>query len=542
MNERRRPLVEAALRARRLAHRRGEHDRPLPRHRRQPRGGARDAGERSSPRARTGCSSPSTCHDARHDLGPRAAGRDVMNYSGCLRPDLGLVAQGPPRGRVLRHRSRRAARRPGRSRDDAVPLRRPLACRPPLLDAALEPRCAAAPRRSSLPATTAGGDRNADDDARRPDALRRRRDRAGRRVGGGRAADDALGSARHLGRDACWPSTGRLIALRRSSPALARGGIRFASVGADALAYLRETPEERLLCLAARADHEPVRLALAELGASGAETLYGADAEVRGRRAHPAGRRPGLSRVENGGLDGGSHLQRRRQGLPGRRPGGQRSLARHPGRGVPRPRRPLGLRQDDGATHGRRARGDLRRDDLDRRPRGQRADAEGARHRHGLPELRPLPAHERGREHRLRPAAAQGAEGGDRAPGRVGGQDARPRAVPRAPAEGAFRRAAPAGRDGSRDRPRAAGLPDGRAALEPGREAPRADARRHRAPAGRARDDDDLRHARPGRGDDDGRPRRRDEPRRAAAGGRPAAAVRLSPPISSWRASSARRL
>jgi alpha-glucosidase len=74
----------------------------------------------------------------------------------------------------------------------------------------------------------------------------------------------------------------RLIELRRASPALARGGIRFASVGSDALAYLRETPEERLLCLAARAEHEPVRLSLAELGATGADTLYGGDAEVRG--------------------------------------------------------------------------------------------------------------------------------------------------------------------------------------------------------------------------------------------------------------------
>ena len=39
-------------------------------------------------------------------------------------------------------------------------------------------------------------------------------------------------------------------------------------------------------------------------------------------------------------------------------------------------------------------------------------------------------------------------------------------------------------------------------------------------------DDDDLRHPRPGRGDDDGRPRRRDEPRRAAAGRHAAAALR----------------
>jgi alpha-glucosidase len=54
----------------------------------------------------------------------------------------------------------------------------------------------------------------------------------------------------------------RLIALRRSSDALARGGIRYAHVGDDAIAFLRESPGERLLVLAARAPHEPIRLAL----------------------------------------------------------------------------------------------------------------------------------------------------------------------------------------------------------------------------------------------------------------------------------------
>lgn len=69
----------------------------------------------------------------------------------------------------------------------------------------------------------------------------------------------------------------RLIALRRSSEALARGGIRYAFVDADVIAYLRETPGERLLCLASRAPHAPVRLPLAgrEL-----ECLYGADASL----------------------------------------------------------------------------------------------------------------------------------------------------------------------------------------------------------------------------------------------------------------------
>jgi alpha-glucosidase len=64
-----------------------------------------------------------------------------------------------------------------------------------------------------------------------------------------------------------------LIALRRSSDALARGGIRFVNVSDDAIAYLRETRSERLLCLAARAPHEPVVVPF-----SGLDTLYGEDA------------------------------------------------------------------------------------------------------------------------------------------------------------------------------------------------------------------------------------------------------------------------
>jgi alpha-glucosidase len=67
----------------------------------------------------------------------------------------------------------------------------------------------------------------------------------------------------------------RLIALRRSSAALARGGIRYAFVDDDVIAYLRETREERLLCLASRAEHEPVRLALTALGGRELAPLHG---------------------------------------------------------------------------------------------------------------------------------------------------------------------------------------------------------------------------------------------------------------------------
>ena len=89
-----------------------------------------------------------------------------------------------------------------------------------------------------------------------------------------------------------------LIALRRGSDALARGGIRYAHVGADAIAYLRETAGERLLCLAARASHEAVRLPLAALAASSLETLFGADAQLDASDAVLPARRPGIPSLE----------------------------------------------------------------------------------------------------------------------------------------------------------------------------------------------------------------------------------------------------
>jgi alpha-glucosidase len=67
----------------------------------------------------------------------------------------------------------------------------------------------------------------------------------------------------------------RLVRLRRSSDALARGGLRFVHVGADAIAYVRESREERLLCLAARARHAPLPNPFDRL-----ETLVGHDAST----------------------------------------------------------------------------------------------------------------------------------------------------------------------------------------------------------------------------------------------------------------------
>ncbi len=66
----------------------------------------------------------------------------------------------------------------------------------------------------------------------------------------------------------------RLVALRRSEPALMAGGMRYVFVDEDVIVYLRETRADHLLCLASRASHDPIRVPFRSL-----ETLYGADAE-----------------------------------------------------------------------------------------------------------------------------------------------------------------------------------------------------------------------------------------------------------------------
>ena len=85
----------------------------------------------------------------------------------------------------------------------------------------------------------------------------------------------------------------------------------------------------------------------------------------------------------------------------------------------------------------------------------------------------------------------------------------------------ALGRAAPAGGDGPGDRARSAGLPLRRAALQSRRQAARGDAHRDQGAAPAAEDHFGLRHPRPDRGDDHGRPDRRHE-------GRPDRADRLA--------------
>ena len=132
--------------------------------------------------------------------------------------------------------------------------------------------------------------------------------------------------------------------------------------------------------------------------------------------------------------------------------------------------------------------------------------------------LRALSAHERRQEHELQSRAVAQAEGRDRGPRRGSGADAAAGGAARPQAEPIVWRPAPARRHGPRHRARPLGVPVRRAAVEPRRQAARADARRNQDLAQEGRHDLDLRHARSGRGDDAGRPRRGAEPRRHPAG------------------------
>ena len=139
------------------------------------------------------------------------------------------------------------------------------------------------------------------------------------------------------------------------------------------------------------------------------------------------------------------------------------------GRLVRRLRRAVGLRQVHAAAADRRARGRHRRQDPDRRQRRGRRAAGQARPLDGVPVLRALSAHERARQHRLRPEDGGPAQGRDRPQGRGRGGDPQPHALSRPQAARTLRRPAPARRDRPRHRARAEGVPVRRAAVQPRR-------------------------------------------------------------------------
>ncbi len=62
-------------------------------------------------------------------------------------------------------------------------------------------------------------------------------------------------------------STRALFRAREDSEALRRGGLRWVSIGDDALTFLREAPGESVLVHAARAAHAPVRVPVSVVGA-----------------------------------------------------------------------------------------------------------------------------------------------------------------------------------------------------------------------------------------------------------------------------------
>ena len=140
---------------------------------------------------------------------------------------------------------------------------------------------------------------------------------------------------------------------------------------------------------------------------------------------------------------------------------------------------PSGLRQDDGAADGRRARGRSPSGEIrDRRRGGERRRAAASATSRWCSRTtrctrtcrcsRTSPSRCAARvQPRRRSASASSARPRSSASTRLLERQA---AHP-------VGRAAPARRDGPRDRPRAAGVPDGRAAVEPRRQAARADAR-----------------------------------------------------------------
>lgn len=84
-----------------------------------------------------------------------------------------------------------------------------------------------------------------------------------------------------------------LIALRRSSRALREGGLRWAVVDDDALVFLRETADERMLVLLARAPWSGATLPRHLVGSDAVNLFGGAELEVRDSALRLPGDGPG---------------------------------------------------------------------------------------------------------------------------------------------------------------------------------------------------------------------------------------------------------
>ena len=182
------------------------------------------------------------------------------------------------------------------------------------------------------------------------------------------------------------------------------------------------------------------------------------------------------------------------------------------------PARALGLREVDHPADDRRPRGDHLRRARDRRAARERRAGEGPRYRDGVPVVRALSAHERVRQPRVRPAPPRHPRGGDRAPGARRRRDARAwellKRKPHALSGGQRQRVALGGAS-----PAIPGVPVRRAwlSLQPLCRVARRHARRADQAPPPPRRHHDLRHPRPGRGDDHGRPHLHHERRQGGA-------------------------
>ena len=168
----------------------------------------------------------------------------------------------------------------------------------------------------------------------------------------------------------------------------------------------------------------------------------------------------------------------------------------------------------ESATEGTVHVGDTRRD-AGLAARSRRGD--------GVPVIRALSAQDGVREHRVSADREKAREGRDRRGRARSGRERAARTAALALPAPALGRTAAARGARARDHPQAGGVPDGRAAVESRRQAARPHAGGTQAHAARTRHHDDLRHARPDRGDDARASRRADRQGRVAATGYPGA-------------------
>src|SRR5881628_813649 len=180
--------------------------------------------------------------------------------------------------------------------------------------------------------------------------------------------------------------------------------------------------------------------------------------------------------------------------------------------GVRRSSRPLRLWEDDDPPNDRGARVQDRRGDLHRRPRGERPRPPGTEHRDGVPVVCAVSPHDGLQEHGLPPRERKGPGGGDCKASQQDRETPADRKAAWAEAGAVERWTASARRPRPGACEGAARVPHGRATEQPRRETSRAYASRTEAAPEGHWGYDDLRHARPDRGDDDGeshRPPRR---------------------------------